>query len=189
MNGIAKPAVLQTAQKEVGITAQTQLKQLAENMMLYYSGDAKRIAHFIKVHDFAQRIAEGEGLDNETIFRIEAAALVHDIGIKNCEKKYGSCPGPMQEKEGPPEAEKMLSALGFAPSETARICAMVGKHHTYSHIDGIDLQILIEADFLVNLFEDGCGKSAVKTAYRKYFKTKTGKWLCRTIYGLESEQD
>ena len=47
-----------------------------------------------------------EKLDTETLFILEAAALVHDIGIKNAEKKFGRCDGKLQEQEGPEEAGK-----------------------------------------------------------------------------------
>ena len=66
-------------------------------MIDYNSGDAKRIQHFIKVHAFAKLIGIEEGLDVETQYVLEAAALTHDIGIKNSEKKYGTCSGKQQE--------------------------------------------------------------------------------------------
>lgn len=166
---------------------QVMLDRLFTAMAEYDRGDTKRIMHFLKVHELARHIALGEGVLEETRLLIEAGALVHDIGIKNCEKKYGKCPGPLQEKEGPPEAEKMLRALGFSPNETQRICELVAHHHTYESIDSAELQILVEADFLVNLHEDGCSRAAVQNAHDKYFKTATGRRLCETLYGLESK--
>lgn len=44
---------------------------------------------------------------------LEAAAYVHDIGIKPAEKKYGSCGGKLQEQEGPAAAKEILERLGF----------------------------------------------------------------------------
>ena len=52
-------------------------------------------------------------------------------------------------------------------------------------MDGIDHQILIEADFLVNLYEDGVGSEAVQHAYARIFRTEAGKALCRLTFGLE----
>ena len=153
-------------------------------MIDYNSGDAKRIQHFIKVHAFAKLIGIEEGLDVETQYVLEAAALTHDIGIRNSEKKYGSCNGKQQELEGPPEAEKLLQSLGFDGSVISRVCWLIAHHHTYGNIDAADYQILVEADFLVNLYEDGVGLDAVKTAYSRIFKTETGKKLCRTMYGF-----
>lgn len=61
---------------------------------------------------------------------------------------------------------------------------MVGHHHTYDNIDGIDYQILVEADFLVNFFEDEIGSDTTKSAFEKIFKTAAGKQLCGTIYNI-----
>ena len=108
----------------------------------------------------------------------------NDIGIRNSEQKYGSCNGKQQELEGPPEAEKLLQKLGFAPEVTERVCWLIAHHHTYNGITGADYQILVEADFLVNLYEDGVGMDAVKTAYARIFKTQAGRRMCRTMYGL-----
>ena len=68
-------------------------------MIELYSGDAKRIQHFCKVHSYAKLIAETENVDEKCLFIIEAAALTHDIGIHLCEEKYGNCNGKLQEKE------------------------------------------------------------------------------------------
>ena len=132
----------------------------------------------------AKLIGEEEKLDAKTLYILEAAALTHDIGIRNSEQKYGSCNGKQQELEGPPEAEKLLQSLGFDAAVTERVCWLIAHHHTYGNIDAADYQILVEADFLVNLYEDGVGLDAVKTAYSRIFKTETGKKLCRTMYGF-----
>lgn len=160
------------------------LRKLMLAMIAYNNGDAKRIQHFIKVHALAKLIGEEEKLDAKTLYILEAAALAHDIGIRNSEQKYGSCNGKQQELEGPPEAEKLLQKLGFAPEVTERVCWLIAHHHTYNGITGADYQILVESDFLVNLYEDGVGMDAVKTAYARIFKTQAGKNICRTMYGL-----
>ena len=69
------------------------LTQLHLAMIELYSGDAKRIQHFCKVHSYAKLIAEMENVDEDTLFILEAAALTHDIGIHLCEEKYGNCNG------------------------------------------------------------------------------------------------
>ncbi|MCD7838728.1 MAG: HD domain-containing protein, partial [Clostridiales bacterium] len=150
----------------------------------YYANDPARIQHYLKVHAFSRLIGRAEGMDPEALYTLEAAAYVHDIGIKPAEAKYGSCAGPYQEELGPAEAERMLGALGFEESVIRRVCYLVGHHHTYTNIDGLDYQILVEADFLVNLFEDNSPKSAVEAAYTKIFRTETGKTFCREMFGL-----
>ncbi len=165
------------------------LNQLFMEMINYYQGDARRIQHFTKVHAFAKLIGQLENLDKETLNLLEAAAYVHDIGIKPAEKKYGSSNGKLQEQEGPAPARKLLERLGFDEKQIQRICYLVAHHHTYSNIDGMDYQILVEADFLVNLFEDNASHEAVVSAYHKIFKTHHGKQICETMFGLSPQKD
>ena len=69
-------------------------------MIKLYSGDAKRIQHFCKVHSYAKLIGQTENIDKKNLFILEAAALTHDIGIHICEEKYGNCNGKLKEKKG-----------------------------------------------------------------------------------------
>lgn len=161
---------------------------LTREMTVYYTGDPARIQHFMKVYAFSRTIALLENCDDALRFVLEAAALVHDIGIKPSEAKYGSCAGPYQELEGPPVAREMMQKLGFDPDVIDRVCWLVGHHHTYNPIDGMDHQILVEADFLVNLFEGAEKKEAILSAYHRIFKTEAGKTLCRQMFGLTEEE-
>ena len=157
------------------------------DMIAYYDGDPKRIQHFTKVHSYARLIGIGEELDDASLFILEAAAYTHDIGIRVAEEKYGRCDGKLQEQEGPIIAQKMLSQLGFENYIVERICFLIGHHHTYDNIDGLDYQILVEADFLVNLYEDDAGNRAIDKAYTRIFKTETGKKIFRLMFGYEEE--
>ena len=161
------------------------LDRLAREMILVNRGDPKRIQHFLKVREFARLIAAGEGLDERSRFTLEAAALVHDIAIRRCELIYGSCNGKLQEQEGPALARELLTALEFEPDVVERVCFLVGHHHTYDQIDGMDYQILVEADFLVNLYEDEAGEQAVETALERIFRTRTGRELCQAQFWAE----
>lgn len=151
-------------------------------MMDYDRGDPKRIHHFMKVYEFARTIGKMEGLDEKMQFILESAAIVHDIGIHISEQKYGSCGGKYQELEGPPEAEKLLRSIGWPEDVIDRVAYLVGHHHTYRGIDGMDYQILVEADFLVNLYEDGVSEAGQKSAYEKIFRTESGKQIFRLLY-------
>lgn len=162
---------------------QQQLDDLFMRMIAFDEGDPKRIQHFIKVHSFARLIGVEEEMDEVSLFILEAAAYTHDIGIRVAEEKYGRCDGKLQEQEGPIVAQKMLSELGFENYMIERICYLIGHHHTYDNIDGMDYQVLIEADFLVNLFEDAASRHAIKSAYKKIFKTKTGKAIFCQMFG------
>jgi len=151
-------------------------------MIAYDKGDAMRIHHLLKVHSFARLIGLGEQLDADTQFLLETAAVVHDIGIHKAEEVYGCSRGPYQEELGPAEAEALLTPLGLERSVIDRVMYLVGHHHTYSDMDGMDYQILVEADFLVNIYEDHVTPEAAKYAYTHIFRTETGKQLYRDLY-------
>ena len=158
------------------------LDLLAVKMMEYYAGDAKRIQHFIKVHSLARLIGVKENLPTHELYILEAAALTHDIGIKKAEELYGRCDGSLQEQLGPDIAREMLMSLDFDEDDISRICYLIAHHHTYTDIDDTDYRILVEADFLVNLYEDNAGEEAIKSAYDIIFRTDTGKEFCRLMF-------
>ena len=162
------------------------MNKLHMAMIELYRGDAKRIQHFCKVHSYAKMIAEMENVDADTLFILETAALTHDIGIHLCEQKYGNSNGKLQETEGPAIAEKLLEELEFPREVSERVQYLIAHHHTYGKIDGIDYQILVEADFLVNMYEDELPQEAMQHAFRNIFRTETGKKICREMYGIIS---
>ncbi len=162
-----------------------EIQNVTIRMIDYYSGDPKRIQHFLKVHQFAKLIGELEQLDSQTQEILEIAALVHDIGIKRSEEKYNSSAGKYQELEGPPEAEALLLPLGYPQAFVSRVCWLVGHHHTYDSIEQLDHQILVEADFLVNAYEDHLSEDAIRKVLTKLFRTKSGSQLLRTMYLCE----
>lgn len=153
-------------------------------MIELYSGDAKRIQHFTKVHSYAKLIGETERLDSKSLIILEVAALTHDIGIHTCEEKYGDCNGKLQEKEGPEIAEKLLRKLGFENDIVERVLYLIAHHHTYNDICGIDYQILVEADFIVNIMEEQLNKTSALSVYNNIFKTDTGKLICKNMFSL-----
>lgn len=161
------------------------IDELYLRMTGYEAGCPERIHHFVKVHSFARMIAIAEKLTPHERYTIEAAALVHDIGIKPAMEIYGTAAGPYQERAGMPEAKKLLDSLHFDLSVVDRVVYLVGKHHTYTDVDGIDYRILIEADFLVNLHENHASKEQVLEAYNAHFRTEAGRELCRTMFGIE----
>lgn len=100
-------------------------------------------------------------------------------------KKYGSSDGKYQEELGPDEARPMLTTLGYDEDFINRVCYLIGHHHTYENMDGLDYQILVEADFLVNMYEDALSLDSIKAAYKRIFRTETGKKYCREMFGIK----
>ena len=125
-------------------------------MIEYFGRDARRIHHFLEVYGFARTIARAEGLDGELLSVIELAALTHDIGIKPSEEKYGSSAGHYQEIEGPAPARELLAKAGCAQDMIERVAWLIAHHH----------QVLVEADFLVNIHEDEIARRSYRFGRR-----------------------
>ncbi len=163
-----------------------QLALVMQAMVRYDSGDVPRIQHFVKVHDFAATIGASENLDDDTQFILEAAAILHDIGIHPAEAKYGNCNGKAQEELGPGEAHKLLGEVGgFTDAQTERICWLIGHHHTYSNVTAADHRILLEADFLVNSFEDNISANGIVAFRERVFRSALAIDLLNKMWGIE----
>ncbi len=168
--------------EEVSEEDRERVEQLIKMAVEYDRKDARRIQHFLKVYTYAKLIGKGEKLPNAEMDILQAAAVLHDIGIHKAEEKYGSSAGRYQEIEGPDVAEPILRACGYTEEEIDRILYLIANHHTYGSIEGDDYQILVEADFLVNLYEDHASEQTVHTARERIFRTETGRWLLDMMY-------
>ncbi len=145
-------------------------------------GSQHDICHFMKVWAYARTIGELEGLDTRTQQTLEFSAIVHDIACPDLREEYGNAPWNLQETYGPPLVREFYKDSGMDEEMLSRICFLVGHHHTTADVKGMDHQILLEADFLVNAGEqEKYLKNAV--SYReKVFKTKTGIELLEKMF-------
>lgn len=160
-------------------------KQVAlalQEMIRRNRGDQKRIEHSVKVFGYAQLLGRLEGLDREEQLILELTAILHDIGIHVAEAKFGYCDGHLQEVEGPPVAREILETIHVRTEVIDRVCFVVGKHHTFSAIDGIDFQLLVEADFLVNSVEEEVSPEGVRKFVEVNFRTASGKRVIGELF-------
>ncbi len=158
------------------------ISKAIEKMIVFYEGSLHDIEHFMKVWGYAKTIGELENLDISTLETLEYAAIVHDIACPLCREKYGSTAGPYQEKEGMPLARDFYEEFELCGEQLDRICYLVGHHHTFKDIKGMDHQILVEADFLVNASESNMSSNAIFDFGNKVFRTKSGLALLNAIY-------
>ncbi len=158
------------------------LSKVTDKAIQINNGNPKRIQHLLKVTAFADIIAQDEGLSEFERFILTLSALLHDIGIKQCEELYNSTAGHLQELEGPTIAGEILEEVKAPEDVIDRVCFLISKHHTVKDVEGIDWQILLEADFLVNAFEDQLDKKQINTYKEKVFKTNKGIELLEAMY-------
>jgi HD superfamily phosphodiesterase len=151
-------------------------------MMQKNSGDIRRIEHSLKVYAYAQLLGIAESLDDKTLEILELTALLHDIGIHVAERKYGKSTSHYQEVEGPPVARVILTSLEYDPEIIERVCFIISRHHTFTAIDGIDFQLLVEADFLVNSTENHLSDHQIVSFAKNIFKSKSGLMYLKLLF-------
>ncbi len=156
-------------------------EELIREMVRVNEGDARRINHALKVYGIAKCIAGCEGTPERTRQIIEAAAVLHDIAIRRCEQKYGSCAGPLQEQEGPGVARPLLEKHTKDAEMVERVCWLIAHHHTLKDVRDIDHRVLIEADLIVNAEEGEFTPEAFARAYGLHIKTAAGRELAKRM--------
>ena len=160
------------------------ISQIMEKMIAFSDGNLHDIDHYIRVWTYAKLIGEQEGLDPEKQFILEAAAIIYDIACPLCREKYGNTNGKLQESEGEQLAEVFLVDSGLRREQVERVKYLVGHHHTLTDIDGMDHQILIEADYIANASENGYSDENIRNFLRRVCATPKGAGLIRSIFGV-----
>ncbi len=161
------------------------ISEITAKMILYSGGNLHDINHFMKVYAYAKVIGECEQLDSNTQAVLEAAAVLHDIACPLCREKYGDTSARHQETEGAILAEEFLQDSGWPKDFIERVVFLVGHHHTIKNIEGMDYQILIEADYLVNADEGTLSEENIRNTLEHIFKTETGISLLKSMYKLD----
>lgn len=157
------------------------IEKIRAAMEEYFGMDSRRIGHALRVTEFARRILLHEPGDRELVL---ATALLHDIGIREAERKFGSSAGDLQEQEGPPVARSILASLGYDEPFMAEVCTIIASHHSPGEVESDNFRVIWDADWLVNL-GDECDLTDQVKAQRlieKTFMTATGKRIAEEIH-------
>ncbi len=156
--------------------------RIAIEMKRYFRQDFKRIGHAMRVARYAQKIAMEEGADLAVVL---AAAYLHDIGIKEAERKHGSPAARYQEEEGPPIAREILTRLGAREELVEEVCDIVGHHHHPREEETLNFRALYDADLITNLEEKQKERPSdtekLSNIIDKSFLTNTGKRVAREV--------
>jgi len=150
------------------------IDKIIHEMIALNSSNRRRINHSLKVFSYAKCIGESQNLPAQEQEILEVAAVLHDIGIKFCEEKYGSGAGKYQEIEGPAIAREILEKHSDDEELIKRVEFLIAHHHTYDNIVGLDYRIIIESDFLVNLDEGNVPADSILKVKENYFRTEMG---------------
>ncbi len=150
--------------------------RVAIAMKEYFGKDFKRIGHAMRVARYAERIGKKEKGDMAVIL---TAAYLHDIGIREAEKKRNSSAPGCHEKEGPPIARDILKRLGAPGGLTDEVCEIVGRHHHPRDKETFNFKAVYDADMIVNLIEKNdekpVGRERLEKIIGKTLLTKTGR--------------
>ena len=160
------------------------ISEILKKMIVFSEGNIHDIDHFLRVWSYAKTIGELEGLDAETQYVLEVAAITHDIACPLCREKYGNTNGKHQETEGAPMVEAFLRDTGMSEARIARVSYLVGHHHTFTGIDGMDYQILLEADYIANASENSYSADNIRNFLTRIARTNAGKQLIRDVFCL-----
>ncbi len=158
------------------------IPQIMEKMIAFSNGNIHDIDHLIRVWTYAKTIGELEGLDPNTQYILEVAAITHDIACPLCRMKYGNTNGKLQETEGEQLVREFLSDTGMTDAQISRVAFLVGHHHTFTNIDNVDYQILIEADYIANASENAYSERNIRNFMQKIVKTRNGKKLLQDVF-------
>lgn len=156
--------------------------RVAVEMKKYFKKDFRRIAHATKVARYAERIVRVEGGDPAIVL---PAGYLHDIGIKEAERKYNSTAARYQEQEGPPIAREILHNLGARQELIEEVCDIIAHHHHPRDEETLNFKILYDADLIVNLEENHQDRPVdsdkMAALIERGFFTETGKKLAREV--------
>lgn len=152
-------------------------------MLEYFGTDLMMVSHSLKVHGYVRAIAVRERLKAEKLPALECAAVLHNIGVPESLRIFGSSRDQFQERMSVKIAGELLGGLRFPQEQLEQILFLIGHHHSYAVDGGQTLQILFEADTLVHL-EEGLLRSPIQLRDER-FRTKTGCELLNAAFGVQ----
>lgn len=162
--------------------------QLIRAMKAQFGADQARITHALQVLEYTKEIICLEKADPRTVF---TAAILHDIGIQEAERRHGSGAGMYQELEGPPIARRIMNEIGLDAETIEHVCRIVGSHHSAGDIDTLEFRILWDADWLVNLPEvyTDSNTDQLEEIIAQVFRTETGKQLALQKFCMNNREN
>lgn len=124
--------------------------RIAVEMKRYFHTDFKRIGHATRVARHAERIGKSE---KGNLAVILAVAYLHDIGVREAERKYKSTAPKYREKEGADIARSIMTKLGAKEELIDEVCDIVGHYHHHGPGESLNFKVVYDADLIATLEE------------------------------------
>ena len=156
----------------------------------YFRQDFKRIGHAVRVARYAEEIGKDEGGNLAVILM---AAYLHDIGIKEAERKHQGSVHEHHEREGVPVARELLNRLKAPEELIDEVCDIVGRHHVSGAEASTNFKCVYDADRIANLEErkdqDESKAAEMAALIKKSLLTVSGRNLAAKILLSPGEQN
>ncbi|AQT67708.1 putative domain HDIG [Anaerohalosphaera lusitana] len=154
--------------------------QVQQKMQTYFGSDQRRISHALQVLQIAEQIAVAEKTNLQLV---KIAAILHDIGIHNSQRRYNSTAGRYQQIEGPPVARKIMTELDIDNETIEHVCDIIANHHS-GGMNTMEFNCIWDADRIVNFAEEyPAHANLTETDYfDQILRTQTGKRIARANY-------
>jgi len=163
--------------------------RVAAEMRRYFNEDSRRIDHATRVARYAEKLAIDESGDPGVVL---PSAYLHDIGIKEAERKRNSTAARYQHEEGPPIARKILERLNATEELVIEVCDIVGHHHNPRPEESVNFKVVYDADLIVNIEDNLRSKKISADAVRKLvarrFLTASGRKMAHSMFVTAREE-
>lgn len=154
--------------------------------LCYEEGHPRRTQHILKVYALAKLLGEQERLPEEERQILQAGAILHDIAIRYCKEHGDGEAGPDRQRQAAPLlVSRFLEEAGYPPSCVPAVLELVACHHDYHRPRNRRLQLLMEADLIVNCYERR-PEAEERARIEDIFETEGGRKLlalCLNEYG------
>jgi len=156
----------------------TLAEKLIQAVKEEFGEDQRRVAHALRVLENAEQILSPGAAEPRVVI---AAALLHDIDIREAERKHGSAAPELQEVEGPPIARRILQQIGFDEETAEKVCRIVGSHHSGLDPETPEFRIVWDADNIANLEEKAkeMDRAGLEEIIERTFKTPQARKIAR----------
>lgn len=109
------------------------------------------VANILKVYVLAKLFGEQEKISVEDQQILQAAAILHDVAIKYCKEHYNGDASQNNQKQAVSIlVTRFLESANYLPSYVPKIIELVNCYHDYDKPKNKLLQLLMEADLIVN---------------------------------------